>query len=124
MSFGTEFAEANWNIREYFSFVLAVLLWIGAAFLTPLIMALLARLGLVSPQSMARQWRFALIGIAVVAAMITPTVDPVNMALVMGPLLLLYFLGVFFAKLAYRPRDASAISSEPASQPQGTQSGG
>jgi len=130
MSFGTEFAEANWNIREYFSFVLAVLLWIGAAFLTPLIMALLARLGLVSPQSMARQWRFALIGIAVVAAMITPTVDPVNMALVMGPLLLLYFLGVFFAKLAYRPRDVSAVSGEPASQTasggvgQGTQSGG
>jgi sec-independent protein translocase protein TatC len=113
MSFGTELASPNWNIREYFSFVLAVMLWIGAAFLTPLIMALIARLGMVSPTTMAKQWRFALVGIALVAAMITPTVDPVNMALVMGPLLLLYFLGVAFAKMAYRPRGILAPTGEP-----------
>jgi sec-independent protein translocase protein TatC len=103
-SFGTELAKANWNIREYFSFVLAVLLWIGAAFETPLIMAMLARLGMVSPQAMARQWRFAILGIALVAAAITPTVDPVNMLLVMAPLLGLYFLGVGMARAVYRPR--------------------
>ena len=80
-------AAPNWNIRDYFSFVLAVMLWIGAAFETPLIMALLARLGFVSPKVMAKQWRYAIVGIAFVAADITPTVDPVNMALVMGPLL-------------------------------------
>ncbi len=116
MSFGTEFATATWNIREYFSFVLAILLWIGAAFLTPLVMGLLARLGLVSSQAMAKQWRFAIIGMAVVAAMITPTVDPVNMALVMGPLLLLYVLGVVFARIAYRPRDISTTAGEAASE--------
>ena len=103
-SFGSDLATASWNIRDYNSFVLSVLLWIGAAFETPLIMALLARLGLVSPQVMLKQWRYAIIGIAVVAAVITPTVDPVNMALVMGPLLLLYFLGIIFARAAYRPR--------------------
>jgi sec-independent protein translocase protein TatC len=118
MSFGNEFATANWNIREYFSFVLAVMLWIGAAFLTPLVMALLARLGIVTPQAMAKQWRFALVGIAAAAAMITPTVDPVNMALVMGPLLLLYFLGVIFARIAYRPRDVVAPAAETASPTQ------
>jgi len=116
MSFGTDLASPNWNIREYFSFVLAVLLWIGAAFLTPLIMALLARLGLVSPQTMAKQWRFAIVGVAIVAAMITPTVDPVNMALVMGPLLLLYFLGVIFARMAYRPRESDVPAAEQSSQ--------
>jgi sec-independent protein translocase protein TatC len=103
-TFGSELAEANWNIREYFSFVLAVIMWIGAAFETPLIMALLARLGLVSPRAMAAQWRYAIVGIAFVAAAITPTVDPVNMFLVMGPLLGLYFLGVMMARAVYRPR--------------------
>ncbi|PKO20729.1 MAG: twin-arginine translocase subunit TatC [Chloroflexi bacterium HGW-Chloroflexi-1] len=106
-SFGSELATANWNIREYFSFVLAVLLWIGAAFETPLIMALLARLGLVSPKAMIRQWRYAIVGIAFVAAAITPTVDPVNMALVMGPLVGLYFLGVIMARAVYKPRVSS-----------------
>ena len=106
-SFGSEVAKANWNIREYFSFVLAVLLWIGAAFETPLIMALLARLGLVSPHAMLKQWRYAIVGIAFAAAAITPTVDPVNMGLVMFPLLGLYFLGVLMARAVYHPRPGS-----------------
>ncbi len=103
-SFGSELATANWNIREYFSFVLAVLLWLGAAFETPLVMALLARLGLVSPNAMLKQWRFAIVGVAFVSAAITPTVDPINMALVMLPLIALYFLGVMMARAVYRPR--------------------
>lgn len=103
-SFGSELAAANWNIREYFSFVLAVLLWLGAAFETPLVMALLARLGLVSPNAMLKQWRFAIVGVAFVSAAITPTVDPINMALVMLPLVGLYFLGVMMARAIYRPR--------------------
>ncbi len=103
-SFGSELAAANWNIREYFSFVLAVLLWLGAAFETPLVMALLARLGLVSPNAMLKQWRFAIVGVAFVSAAITPTVDPINMALVMLPLIGLYFLGVMMARAVYRPR--------------------
>jgi len=111
-SFGSEVAKANWNIREYFSFVLAVLLWIGAAFETPLIMALLARLGLVSPHAMAKQWRYAIVGIAFVAAAITPTVDPVNMGLVMFPLLGLYFLGVLMARAVYHPRPGSLQETE------------
>ncbi len=105
--FGSDLAAANWNIREYFSFILAVMLWIGAAFETPVIMAALAAVGIVSPHAMAKQWRYALVGIAFVAAAITPTVDPVNMALVMGPLMALYFLGVIMARAVYRPRATS-----------------
>jgi sec-independent protein translocase protein TatC len=101
---GGDYASPNWNIRDYFSFVLAVILWIGLAFETPLVMALLARLGIASPQAMLKQWRIAVVAIAVIAAIVTPTVDPVNMALVMGPLLLLYFLGVIMAKAVYKPR--------------------
>lgn len=101
---GGTIAQPSWDIRPYYSFVLAVLLWIGAAFETPLIMAMLSRLGLVSPQVMTKQWRYAIAGVAFVAAAITPTVDPVNMALVMVPLLGLYFLGVLMARAVYRPR--------------------
>jgi sec-independent protein translocase protein TatC len=109
-SMGSTFASVAWNIREYFSFVLAVMLWIGASFLTPLVMALLARLGLVSPGTLTKQWRYAVVGIAFVAAAITPTVDPVNMALVMAPLIGLYVLGVVMARVAYKPR---AMTTEP-----------
>ncbi len=107
--FGSDIAKATWNVREYFSFVLAVMMWIGAAFETPVIMAALAALGIVSPHVMAKQWRYAIVGVAFVAAAITPTVDPVNMALVMAPLLGLYFLGVIMARVVYRPR----VTSQP-----------
>jgi sec-independent protein translocase protein TatC len=105
---GSGFAQASWNIRAYFSFVLAVLLWIGAAFETPLVMTLLARLGLVSPAAMTKQWRYAFVGTALVAAVITPTVDPFNMALVTIPLLGLYFLGVLMSRAVYRPRPSAS----------------
>lgn len=108
---GGSIAQPSWDIRPYYSFVLAVLLWIGAAFETPLIMAMLARLGIVSPHSMAKQWRYAIAGVAFVAAAITPTVDPVNMTLVMIPLLGLYFLGVIMARAVYRPRSTMAVTS-------------
>jgi sec-independent protein translocase protein TatC len=108
---GGAIATPAWDIRPYYSFVLAVLLWIGAAFETPLVMALLSRLGIVSPRAMAKQWRYAIAGVAFVAAAITPTVDPVNMMLVMVPLLGLYFLGVIFARMVYRPRTTSATSA-------------
>lgn len=109
-SFGGGLAKPTWTIRAYYSFVLSVMLWIGVAFETPLVMAVLARLGVVSPQSMVKQWRYAILGIAVVSAIITPTIDPVNMALVMAPLLLLYFLGVGMARLVYHPRTSSLAS--------------
>jgi sec-independent protein translocase protein TatC len=57
---------------------------------------------------MLRQWRIAVVVIAVIAAVVTPTVDPVNMSLVMGPLLALYFLGVLMARAVYRPRREAA----------------
>lgn len=109
---GGAIADPTWDIRPYYSFVLAVLLWIGASFLTPLIMALLARLGIVSPATMLKQWKYALVGVAFVAAAITPTVDPVNMALVMGPLLGLYFIGVFLSKLVYRRRTEADVTAQ------------
>ena len=53
---------------------------------------------------LSHHWRLAVVIIAVAAALITPTVDPVNMALVMGPLVLLYFFSIILAKIAGRRR--------------------
>jgi sec-independent protein translocase protein TatC len=64
----------------------------------------LASIGLVKANTLARQWRIAIVVIAVAAAAITPTVDPVNMSLVMGPMIILYFLSITLAYLAQRGR--------------------
>lgn len=94
--------------KDYMSFVLRVMFWIGVAFETPLIIALLARLGIVTPEQLQRSWRIAVVLIAVLAAMITPTIDPINMLIVMGPLLVLYFLSIVLARWTYRQRRTPA----------------
>ncbi len=85
---------------SYVSFVTTVLFWLGITFEFPLIIYFLALVGIVKSKSLLGQWRIAVVVIAILAAMITPTIDPVNMSLVMLPMILLYFIGVGLAYLA------------------------
>lgn len=89
---------------NYIRFVTNLMLWIGLAFEFPLVIYVLAGLGVVRARTLARGWRFAIVGIAVLAAAATPTVDPVNMALVMGPMILLYFFSIVLAVIAQAGR--------------------
>lgn len=103
----------DWSIDRYIGFVTRLVFWIGVTFEMPLVVAILARMGLLSGPTLLRYWRHAIIIVAIAAAAITPTVDPVNMTLVMGPLLVLYFFSVGLAYLLYRPRVPRDFSQEP-----------
>lgn len=92
---------------DYLSFVTSVLLWLGVAFELPLVVFILARLGLVTAGMLLRNWRFAIVIIAFVAALVTPTVDPINMGIVMAPLAVLYLLSIILAVFAYRRRQGA-----------------
>ena len=85
---------------NYVRFVTSLMFWIGVSFQFPLVIYVLAGLGFVNARSLARNWRFAIVGIAVLAAAATPTVDPVNMALVMAPMIVLYLISIVLAALA------------------------
>jgi sec-independent protein translocase protein TatC len=89
---------------NYIQFVTGLMFWIGIAFQFPLIIYALAALGIVNARSLIQGWRFAILGIAVVAAAVTPTIDPVNMGLVMLPMIVLYFLSIGMASIATRGR--------------------
>lgn len=90
---------------NYVRFVTGMMFWIGIAFQFPLVMYALAWIGVIRARSLVEGWRIAVVGIAVLAAMVTPTIDPVNMALVMAPMVLLYFLSIGLAAIAGRSRD-------------------
>jgi len=104
---------------NYIRFVTGLLFWIGIAFQFPLVIYLLAALGVVRARVLAEGWRFAIVGIAILAAFVTPTVDPVNMALVMAPMIALYFLSIGLAAIAERGRKRreSKTLAEAASDP-------
>ena len=93
-----------WTANNYFNFVTSLMLWIGLFFEFPLVIYILTSIGLVKPQVLLRQWRLAIVIIAIIAAIVTPTIDPVNMGLVMLPMSLLYFVSIGLSYIAYAGR--------------------
>lgn len=104
--------EQDWAADRYLNFVTRLVFWIGVAFEMPLVVAVLARIGLVSGPALLKVWRQAFVVIAIVAAAITPTVDPVNMAIVMVPLIVLFFGSVGLAYMLYKPREIRDFSED------------
>lgn len=113
LTFGIDVATPMIRISNIVNVMIRLLFWMGLAFETPLVMYLLAQLGIVNAGTFARFRRFWLVIAFIMAAIITPTFDPVNQALVAGPLLVLYEVGVLLAKLAGRSRRRSTEAITP-----------
>ena len=112
LTFGGDVAVPLIRISNIINLMIRLLFWMGLAFETPLVMFLLAQLGIVTAGSLARFRRYWVVVAFVLAAIITPTVDPVNQALVAGPLLVLYEVGILLARIGGRSREKSnAITS-------------
>jgi sec-independent protein translocase protein TatC len=92
--------RAAWRPSAYFNLVTSLMFWIGITFQMPLVVYALAAVGLLNARQLASQWRVAFVAIAVIAAAITPTVDPVSMAVVMLPLIGLYGFSILGAMVA------------------------
>ena len=102
--FMNELFLINWTSRSFVKFVLTITLWIGLAFEMPLVLMILAWLGVVTPHKLLRGWRIAVVIIAILSAAITPTIDPFNMFLVMAPLISLYLISISLSVFPYRAR--------------------
>jgi sec-independent protein translocase protein TatC len=81
------------------SMSLTMMLWMGLVFQLPLVMLILAKLRVIHWQRMLSWWRYAVLGIMVASAIITPTPDPVNMLIVAVPMMVLYALGIVLARI-------------------------
>lgn len=93
---GSEFRQVI-TVREYFSMASKVILGMGLVFELPVLILFLARLGVVTHRFLLRQFRFAVLGIFVVAAVITPTPDIATQSVFAVPMIALYLLGVLVA---------------------------
>ena len=102
--FLTGFMGITTQVRpeNYFEFVTSLMFWIGVCFEMPMIIMFLAKLKFVTAKQLASGWRYAIVIMAIVAASVTPTVDPVNMGLVMAPLMGLYLISIVLAAIVGR----------------------
>src|SRR5215475_807357 len=87
------------SVGSYIDFLLKFTLAFGLVFELPLAITLLARMGLVSPQVLARNRKYAILGAFIAAAVLTPTPDAFNQCLMAGPLILLYEVGIVCARV-------------------------
>jgi len=109
-------AEEAWTrplltMSEQLSLVLMLLLALGVVFELPLVMALLAALGVVQSKFLMKYQRHAFVVCLILAAVITPTGDPINMSILAGPMVLCYEVGVLAAWLIERRRARDAAET-------------
>jgi sec-independent protein translocase protein TatC len=119
LTFGSEIATPMIRIGNYINLVVTLLFWLGIAFETPLVMFFLSKIGVITPQALARQRRFALVGAFILGAMITPTFDPVNQSMVAVPIIILYELGILLARVARLGKKRDGIEMVPTRSPKG-----
>ena len=98
--FLSDIVQQQYSLEQYISFVTSLLIWAGLVFETPLVMYFLSKLNIIQWMGFRKGRSAVIIGAAVVAAIITPTTDPFNMLLIMGPFLLLYEFGILLARFA------------------------
>ena len=104
LNWGSDLATPLIRIGNYVNVMLMLLFWMGVVFETPVVMFLLAKLGVVSAREFAKWRRHWIVVAFILGAFITPTFDPINQSLVAGPLIILYEVGILLARLAGRGR--------------------
>lgn len=106
--FARGIATPQIRIGNYISLITKLLFWIGLIFETPLVVAFLARIGVITSRTLSKRRSWAIVGAFVLGAIITPTYDPINQSLLAGVLILLYELSIWLARIVQPKGKANA----------------
>jgi sec-independent protein translocase protein TatC len=113
LSVGADFKQVI-TVNEYFAMASKVILGLGLVFEMPMLILFLARLGLVTPRMLLKYFRWAVLIIFIIAAVITPTPDMFNQTLLAVPMLILYTISIgiafFFGKERKTRREKKAAA--------------
>jgi len=93
ISYGSEVVEPFWSFDQYFNFIAVLLFATGLAFQVPAVQVVLGLLGIVTGEKMLSAWKYVVVLCTVIAAVITPSTDPITQLLLSGALLSLYLGG-------------------------------
>jgi sec-independent protein translocase protein TatC len=103
LGFNADEFTVQLRASEYYGFALMLLIALGVCFQIPVGILAATRLGITTPERLGRNRRYAVLVIAVVAMVATPSQDPATMLLTMAPLLVLFELSILLAKAFGRP---------------------
>ena len=100
--FISDIAEPQIRIGNYISVVTTLLFAVGLVFELPLIIFFLTKIGVVTPQWLSKYRKYAIVVAFILAAVITPTFDPLNQTIIAIPIIFLYEIGILLSRLARR----------------------
>ena len=100
---GSDVTQA-YQVTKYINLVVMMMLAFGVAFLSPVLLVFLQLVSVISPKTLIKQWRYAVMGIFVTAAVITPSGDPISLLALAIPLTILYLIAVLIGWLLTRRR--------------------
>jgi sec-independent protein translocase protein TatC len=113
-NFNNDIVDFSPTFSSVAAFYIQVSVGMGLAFELPIVMFLLARLGIVSPKRMTSSRRYAAVVVLIAAALITPTPDPINMMIVAVPIYVIFEIGLIFARIGARRHARSPGNSRAA----------
>ncbi len=87
------------SIDRYLSFVTSMAFWCGLAFELPVVLYVLSRVGIVTAEWLRQQRAYAVLALVIIAAVVTPTTDPVSLLLMAVPLIVLYEISILVTRL-------------------------
>ncbi len=100
------------DINEYFDLILVVMVGLGAIFELPVLIFVLSMFGIVTPQWLWKNLRYAMLIITIIAAIVTPTPDATTMLIFMTPMVGLYFLGIGVSYMVFRKKRKREMARE------------
>ncbi|MFM2071404.1 MAG: Sec-independent protein translocase protein TatC [Actinomycetota bacterium] len=103
--------QANFRVSEYINLVGLMVAAFGIAFEFPVLLVFLQLVGVLTPQLLMKQWRYAVLAIFVIAAVITPSGDPYSMMALALPMTLFYMISILIGYLVQRRKRANAASA-------------
>ena len=100
------------TVKQYFSLALRVLLGIALVFELPTLVFFLSRMGLITSRWMIKNFKYAVLAIFIIAAIITPTPDMITQSIIAGPMLVLYGLSILIAFFSEKRRKRERKKAE------------
>ena len=104
LTFMSNVAEPSIRVSNYVNIVTRLIVSVGLVFETPVIIMFLSRMGIVTPQWLARRRKLWVVVSFILAALITPTFDPINQTIIALPLIILMELSIFLSRFVYKKR--------------------
>jgi len=107
-----EGVKQQYQISKYISLVAMMVLAFGAGFLVPVLVVFLQLVGVVTPQTLIKQWRYSIMGTFLIAALITPSGDPISMLALAVPMTLLLMIAILIGYIAQRRKKKRSPEGE------------